>query len=362
MSRVALLMPWLVEADATANDALGMVSVLRKRGHEVRLFADWGRVPGHPVEPPARLAEFLSDPSGVLIYHHSTGWAPGCHLVRQVRCKRVVKYHNVTPWHFFQGIHGAFVQACQAGREQMGRLARLGCDRYLADSLYNLGELIEQGASRNAAEVVPPFHQVDRLHEVRADAAVLRACQDGRTNVLMVGRIAPNKGHAQLIDAFAVYHHEYNRASRLLIVGKADERTQAFQQGLLDRVAERRLGDAVVFTGPASDQALRAYYQTAQVFAITSAHEGFCVPLVEAMALKVPVVALGTTAIPQTLGRAGLVWEVPDPYLLAESIHLLATDGEVRAGLTAAGWQRYQQHFSNERIETRFLQALQGML
>jgi glycosyltransferase involved in cell wall biosynthesis len=274
----------------------------------------------------------------------------------------VLKYHNVTPWHFFQGVHGAFVQACVAGRDQMGRLARLGCDRYLADSGYNLAELVEHGAPPAAGAVVPPFHQVDRLHAVEPDPVVLRAYQDGRCNILMVGRIAPNKGHAQLIDAFAVYHHEYNRTSRLLIVGKADERTGSFQQGLLERVAQRELGEAVVFTGPASDQALRACYQVADVFAITSAHEGFCVPLIEAMAMKVPVVALGSSAIPETVGRAALVWETAEPYLLAESIHQLTTDPAARAALTAAGWQRYREQFSNERIEGRFLQALDGIL
>jgi glycosyltransferase involved in cell wall biosynthesis len=362
MPRIALLTPWLVEADATANDVLGMHSALQRRGHEVRLFADWSRVPTAQVDPPGRLAGFLRDPDAVLIYHHSTGWAPGCQLVRQARCRRVLKYHNVTPWHFFQGIHGAFVQACQAGREQMGRLARIGCQRYLADSAYNLGELIEQGSSPEAGAVVPPFHQVDRLHGVQPDADVLRAYQDGRTNVLMVGRIAPNKGHAQLIDAFAVYHHEYNRHSRLLIVGKADERTTSFQQGLLDRVIQHELGEAVVFTGPASDQQLRACYQVADVFAITSAHEGFCVPLVEAMAMRVPVVALGSTAVPETLGEAGLVWETPDPYLLAESIHQICTTSQTRSALAAAGWQRYQEHFSNTCIEARFLRALEGIL
>jgi glycosyltransferase involved in cell wall biosynthesis len=178
----------------------------------------------------------------------------------------------------------------------------------------------------------------------------------------MVGRIAPNKGHAHLIDAFAVYHHEYNAASRLLIVGKADERTTAFHQGLLDRVARHELGDAVVFTGPASDPQLKAYYESAHVFAITSAHEGFCVPLVEAMALKVPVVALGSTAVPETAGDAALVWETPEPYLLAESIHTLATEPRTSAALTEAGWQRYQEQFSNARIEERFVQALQGIL
>ena len=104
------------------------------------------------------------------------------------------------------------------------------------------------------------------------------------------------------------------------------------------------------------------FYQAADVFAITSAHEGFCVPVVEAMAMRVPVVALGSTAVPETVGDAGLVWESAEPYLLAESIHHLVTESATRSALAEAGWRRYRECFSNERIEARFLEAMTGLL
>src|SRR5205085_714425 len=156
------------------------------------------------------------------------GWGEGAEVLGTARCRRVFKYHNVTPEHFFEGVDQEYVLSCRAGRRQMPELVRLGLDRYLADSEYNLSELHAEGAAGGA--VVAP-----------ADALGLK--------------------------------------------------------------------DAVVFTGGASDEELKAYYRTASVFAITSRHEGFCVPVVEAMALEVPVIALGTTAVPGTVGGAGLVWD-----------------------------------------------------
>jgi glycosyltransferase involved in cell wall biosynthesis len=83
--------------------------------------------------------------------------------------------------------------------------------------------------------------------------------------------------------------------------------------------------------------------------------------LIEAMALRVPVVALGTTAVPGTVGDAGLVWEENDPYLLAESIHQVTQDETLSAALGYAGWKRYQQQFANAQIEKRFLSLLNGV-
>jgi glycosyltransferase involved in cell wall biosynthesis len=143
-----------------------------------------------------------------------------------------------------------------------------------------------------------------------------------------------------------------------VIVGRGDPRLAVYTEALHARTARLGLGEAVVFTGGVSLAALRAYYQAAHLFVITSRHEGFCVPLVEAMALGVPVLALGSTAVPGTVGDAGLVWQEDDPQLLAESMHRLVTDREAAAVLGARGCRRYHDHFTNARIEHRFLAAL----
>jgi len=178
----------------------------------------------------------------------------------------------------------------------------------------------------------------------------------------MVGRVSPNKGHETLIDAFATYYYNYNNNSRLLIVGKEDERLVNYTGLLHNKVNQLGIQEMVVFTGQVSDNALKAYYLVADIFMMTSEHEGFCVPLVEAMAMKVPIVAYGTSAVPGTVGNSGLVWEEPDPFLIAGSVDCIVRDESVRVALGAMGLRRYQEYFTNDNIRSIFLDTLKGLL
>jgi glycosyltransferase involved in cell wall biosynthesis len=200
------------------------------------------------------------------------------------------------------------------------------------------------------------------LQAIEADLPVLDAYPDDRTNILVVGRLAPNKGHVRSLEAFAAYHREYNCHSRLIFVGKDDPRLRPYSRALRARVTDLGLEEDVVFTGGVGERALKSYYLLAHVFLITSDHEGFCVPLVEAMAMKLPIVALSTTAVGETLGDGGLAWEEPDPGLLAESLHSLASDDWAGACLGLAAWSRYHRHFTNEVIGRRFLAAVSEVL
>jgi glycosyltransferase involved in cell wall biosynthesis len=123
-----------------------------------------------------------------------------------------------------------------------------------------------------------------------------------------------------------------------------------------------KVENSVVFAGEVSDSALKAYYTLAHVFMMTSEHEGFCVPLVEAMSMKIPIVAYGSSAIPDTVGGAGLVWEERNPYLLAESVNSIIKGNGIGASLGELGFRRYQSHFTNEKIEARFLSSISKLL
>jgi glycosyltransferase involved in cell wall biosynthesis len=349
-------------ADAVSNDALGMYQVLAAQGHEVGLFADSWHIAEPKVKHVRELRAYLQDRSGLLIYHYSVGWDTGLAILKEANCTRIIKYHNVTPPEFYDGISEDYRNVCQAGRNQLNAIAHTRCDLYLSDSEYNMQELIGAGASQSVSLVVPPFHHLNRSMALEADLTVLDAYRDGKANILMVGRVAPNKGHTLLIDAFAVYHYNYNNASRLLIVGKEDERLCAYTEILHNQAQQLGLRNAVIFTGEVPESALKAYYLVADVFMITSAHEGFCVPLVEAMAMKLPIVAYGSSAVPTTVGRAGLVWKEPDPELLAESVHCVIEDESLAVALGVMGWRRYHQLYTNEQIATQFLQALNGIL
>lgn len=362
MARIAILSPSITNGDAVSNDVLGMHAVLSRHGHEVRIFAEGWTITTPRIWPVSRISSFLKKPKDILLYHYSRGWTPGLDLLRSQECRTVIKYHNVTPPEFFVRYNADYARMCVEGREQLGPIARADCDLYLSASGYNMRELLAEGACLTKSFVVPPFHHIDLLDSIEPDVNVLGAYDDGLTNICMVGRVAPNKGHPRLIEAFAAYHHDYNANSRLFIVGKEETRLRNYSGLLREMVKRLDLQGSVVFTGGVSDQALKAYYLASQVFMITSEHEGFCVPLVEAMAMRLPIVAYASTAIPDTVDKVGLVWNDQNPYLLAESIHSIVENKSIRLALSEMGWRRYQQHFTTKKIEADFLNAVSRLL
>ncbi len=358
MRRIALLTPLLTNADAISNDLYGMQAVLKAHGHDARLFANETRTTEVESQPANKIKNFLKSPDDLLIYHYSMGWNFGLDLLRQIECRTIVKYHNITPPEFFADFSLDYENVCRHGREQLKDIAHANCDLYLADSEYNASELRQEGVDQAKCFVVAPFHHIDKLDRLAPDAEVLDSYVNDWTNILMVGRVAPNKGHVDLIKTLAVYRREYNPEARLLIVGKEDKPLELYSHYLRDTVARMNLGGSVVFTGCVSNEQLKSYYLAADFFLLTSEHEGFCVPLVEAMAMKVPIIACASSAIPATVGKAGLVWQERNPYLLAHSIDHLGRDESLSVELGLLGRRRYEESFSNTRIAEGFLSAL----
>lgn len=361
MSNIAILTPCITNGDAVSNDVIGMYDALSKYGYKAEIFAENWNVSTIQIKHINNIKSFLSKSFDILIYHYSVGWDVALNLFKEVNCQKIVKYHNVTPPEFYESISADFTNVCRDGREQLKSIAAVDGTLYLSDSEYNANELHSMGVSKEKSLIVPPFHHINDLEYIESDLNVLDRYIDGKLNILMVGRLVPNKGHATLIDAFNIYHTNYNRESRLLIIGKEDERLKIYSSFLHEKVKALSLQESVIFTGGVSAEALKAYYLVSNVFMITSEHEGFCVPLVESMAMKLPIVAYGSTAIPYTVGKAGLVWEQPDPYLLAGSVDCIASNEFISASLGEMGWRRYKEAFTNEQIETRFIEAIKGL-
>ena len=359
MARIAILTPAITSADAVSNDVLGMRRILQKRGHEVRMFAEDWSMGGRQVQHCLGINSFLQDSNDVLIYHHSIGWDAGVDILQEANCRTIVKYHNVTPADFFIGISPQYQNLCAQGRAQLQVIARAGYDLYMAASAYNMNELRAAGTSRSCTFVIPPFNNADSLCSAEPDLEVVDQYTDGKTNLLMVGGVRPNKGHVALIEAFATYFYQFDCNSRLFIVGPEGPAFEAYSKSIRE-VAELLCVDlSIVFTGEVSESALKAYYLVSNAFLMTSEHEGFGVPLVEAMAMKLPIVAYECAAISETVGNAGLVWPERDPFLMAESVDHLVRNEIAGAALGLAGRRRYENQFSNQAIEAQFLTALQ---
>ncbi|HKC64333.1 MAG TPA: glycosyltransferase family 4 protein [Pyrinomonadaceae bacterium] len=360
MNRVAVVTSHLSNGDAVSNDVVGMSRAIEGRGLDSRIFSGSSDLTGIEVHSIRKIKEFLTDQTDLLIYHYSIGWNQGLELLRAVECRTAIKYHNVTPPEFFIGVSPWHEERCRAGRVELREIVRAECDIYLADSEYNRADLLLEGVAEEKVSVVPPFHHVDRLEALEADLQVLDRYRDGRANILMVGRVAPHKGHPFLIEAFADYHRNHNPESRLFIVGKEEDAFRPYSERLREIVSIMLPDEeeSVCFIGEASDSELKAYYLLSSLFAIASEHEGFCVPVIEAMSMKVPVVAYASSAIPATVGRAGLILKEHNPRLMAATFDRLIRDETLNVSFGMKGWQRYEQNFTNEKIELELFKAL----
>lgn len=355
--RIAMLAPGLRPHDAVSNDCLQMVEVLRSNGHDVTLFAWHAERIEEPVSDPATLEAWVRSPRDVVIYHYCTGVDAAVGLMRRVRARRVVRYHNITPPGFFRGWSPGYVAACETGRAEIAKFARMQCDLYLGDSAYNNDDFIDAGVDPSRCAVVPPFHECERLLAQEPDYGRIPKVA-GAPLLLMVGRIAPNKGYLELVDALAACRTAVAEEAHLLVFGKLDPNLASYGEAFHARIDEHGLRKNVTIIGDGGDAELRAGFAAATALVMLSAHEGFCVPVVEALALSTPVIAYASSAIPGTLGDAGLLWESRDPALVAAAVGRVHADKDLRAFLRERGRHRYDSVFAPDVLQRGLLDAL----
>jgi glycosyltransferase involved in cell wall biosynthesis len=327
--RVHQLLAALSYGDAIGNEALAIQRHLRAAGHESDVFAELVHPRVAHLARPLREYPAVSSPETVCIYHFSIGSAAG-RLIHGAPDRLVVIYHNITPARFFLGFHPHLAGLCYHGRRELETFAgrtELG----LGDSEYNRRELEAAGVARTG--VLPIVLDLS-LYERRPSPVVRRLYDDGRTNVLFVGRVIPNKRIDDLVRAFAAFQRWVRPHSRLLLVG--DHRGhERYYDRLLELVRELGVRE-VVFTGHVDDQELYACYRAADVFLCLSEHEGFCVPLQEAMHFGLPVVAYEAGAVRETLRGGGLLLQDKSPELVAQVLGELTQGGPLRRAVLAS--------------------------
>jgi glycosyltransferase involved in cell wall biosynthesis len=326
--RVHQLLAALSYGDAIGNEALAIQRQLRAAGHESDIFAELVHPRVAHLARPLWQYPQVSSPETVCLYHFSIGSAAG-RLIHRAPDRLVVIYHNITPARFFLGFHPHLAGLCHHGRRELAAFAAR-TELALGDSEFNRRELQEAGF---AATAVLPIVLELPLYERPPSRVVRRLYDDGRANVLFVGRVIPNKRIDDLIRSFAVFQKWVQPRSRLLLVGDHRGFERYFDR--LDQlVRELRLNE-VVFTGQVDDDELYAYYRLADVFLCLSEHEGFCVPLQEAMIFGLPVIAYDAGAVRETLRGGGLLLQDKRPQLVAELLDHLTHGGALRRAVLA---------------------------
>jgi glycosyltransferase involved in cell wall biosynthesis len=146
-----------------------------------------------------------------------------------------------------------------------------------------------------------------------------------------------------VISEFRQY---YDRNARLIFAGRVDHRLNNYVEDLWHLARQLDVADALLFTGSLTNSQLKSLYVSADVLLCTSEHEGFCVPLIEAMYFRVPIVAWAATAVPETMGNCGVVMEQWSNSECAAHIYNVVRDDEKSYRLGVEGRRRYMQAFA----------------
>ena len=332
------------QGDAIGDSARRMRSLLRQMGHVSEIYAltidDELRGDVRPfTEPTARRAD-------VTIFHFALP-SPMTEAFARLPHRRVLQYHNVTPASYFAPYDPALFRLASLARQELSTLVGK-VDLALGVSAYNRRELDALGFEPTG--ILPLAVDLSRITRDVRRPALERILDDDFVNFLFVGRIAPNKkieDHIRLAEHYKRYVDAYYR---FIFVGRYDAVPRYYATIRALMTEYRLLNERFVFTGPVPDEDLAVYYRHAAVYISLSEHEGFCAPLLEAMAASVPVLAYSAAAVPETLAGAGVQFNTKDMEYAAELLGLLTFDDELRSEIIA-GQRRRIADFNDARIE-----------
>jgi glycosyltransferase involved in cell wall biosynthesis len=320
--------------DAVGDSARRVRDLVRSLGHESEIYAlhidEDMRAEVRPFDGGGASA------GDVTIYHYAVP-SEMSQAFRKLPRGRVLQYHNITPSRFFADYQPEVFRITALGRRELAGLAD-ATDVALGDSEYNRRELDALGFRRTG--VFPIAVDLARLTGAPPHPVLERMLGDGLTNFLFVGRMVPNKRIEDIIRLAELYKRHIDPMYRFIFVGRTGGIPRYFSaiQALIERF--EMLPDRFLFVGAVTDWELAAYYRSASVYLSLSEHEGFCVPLLEAMVMGVPVFACDSAAVRETLGGAGLCWSPRDLEFASELLGQAAFDPDLRARVIAHQYRR----------------------
>lgn len=282
--------------DAITNQMLELQSLLKDRGYKSEIYAEYiAEGLEDRIKP---ISQYEGAAENILFVHHSMQ-TNSFEKIISLPDKKALIYHNITPAHFFEdeGLKKAVCTGLKQTEEY-----RKYVDYAIADSNFNRKELLGMGYTD--VDVMPVQISLNRFDKTESDQKV-KADSSKYKNFIFVGRVVPNKKPDDVIRVFSVYHKYYNKNSRLFLIG--DDSMNDYVQSLKKLCLDIQVSDCVFFTGRVSEKELKAYYEIADLFLCMSEHEGFGVPLLESMKMNVPIVSYSSSAIPETMGGAGVL-------------------------------------------------------
>lgn len=330
------MLPDFGYGDAIGNDVLEIQKVLKAWGYKSEIFAQHVHSKLTGVTRPVGEYKDISKSDQLLIFHFSIG-SELSEVVKRLPDRKILIYHNITPPHFFKGINSEVERRCAWGYEELKKLAP-HFELALGVSEFNRQELERAGFRKTG--VLPIFIDF-KNYFLTQDRELNKSLQDGKINILHVGRLVPQKKIEDLIKVFYLFQKRLYSDSRLILVG-SDSGVRNYSRAVKSMVADLAITEKVVFAGFASFRELLTYYSASHLYLCLSEHEGFCVPLMESMYFGLPIVAYLTGGIPETLGGAGVGLTEKNWEEIAEIMALILEDPDLRQGIITRQKQRLE--------------------
>lgn len=345
--KVIILTPSLTPFDAVSNDVLQLRIHLLSLSYDVIIFAEKVHSSLRTLVTNYRnVHQSIRFPDAMLFYHHSIYWKLGEEIVSEALCRLTLKYHNITPPSFFW-YDAPLQRLTLMGRIQTSRFVKGGrFNFFVSDSSYNQEELKGYGAPPQKCAIIPPFHIIHDFDTVPIEVDYLRRFDPEIRHVLFVGRVAPNKGHLNLIKTLGRYIDFYGGNIHLHIVGKIILSDLPYLKLLEDEITRRDLGQKISFHDGLSFQDLHSLYSLCDVFLVQSEHEGFCVPVLEAQYHRLPVLAWSQAAVGDTVGAGQIVFNDLDFDLFSAALRRLIVDGPLRETVIGNGLKNFARYES----------------
>jgi len=322
--RVDQFIPAFHRGDAIGDTALNMRNFFRAQGYISDIYC---LNHDQDLEGEARLFGSFPAPAATdaAILHFALP-SPLTQGLARLPCKKIIVYHNITPHEFFAPFSREMTNVSRAGRVELASLVS-HVDLALADSEFNRQELLKLGFRR--AEVFELFIDFAKYQKPSSPFAY-DLFRDERTNILFVGRIAPNKKIEDLIRVVFYYKKYISPLVRLIVVGKTSALPKYYES--LVRLADEFYlkPEEILFSGHIPDEEMFALYKASDVFLSLSEHEGFCLPLVESMVFDLPIIAYNCTAVPYTLDGSGVLINNKRTDFVAELVDIVKRRKDLR--------------------------------
>lgn len=353
--RVIQVLPSLAFGDAVGNDTLALKKILKKLGYETAIYAGNidSRLPVGSAFPIRELKKV--NENDIILFHMAIG-SELSYWIRKQKCRKIMIYHNITPAHFFAEYDTDSMRLCSQGLNEV-KMLKDTFECVYADSDFNKADLERMGYTC-PIKVLPILINFED-YKKKPNSKILKQYDDDYINIVFVGRVAPNKKFENLIAAFYYYKKYYNEKARLILVGSY--RGMERYYGRLTRYADELGVEDIIFTNHVPFDEILAYYHLADVFLCMSEHEGFCVPLVEAMYFNVPIVAYDKCAIKYTLGGSGFLIDTKDGVEIAGIVNHIIQDKNLKERILHNQQERLQD-FDNDVVGRIFIQYLEEFI